>query len=364
MSELELFGIDLRENRCDKPWSYSEYMLQKVSRTFALNIGVLPLALKKSVLLAYLFCRMADTVEDDPSLPGEEKKELLALFRAIFERDADWALRAKEFVFALPSDWSNSKEKDKFLTAHPEWPLRLLFDMKSETVEHLSLTIRTMSEGMGEFAARQTVPGEWQPLQSEEELDRYCYYVAGTVGEMLTRLFLDHSPLIISRERKILEENSIGFGEALQLVNIIKDAREDSERGISFIPESLCAEMGISTQTLFEEKNRAAACKVFGKLIAKAVGFLDQALDYTLALPRLEPKIRLFCLWPLLMAVSTLERATQGDQLLSGPKVKISRKEVKQILFWSTLQCGSNTLLRRRYNAQRKTILRNLENFR
>ena len=50
--------------------------------------------------------------------------------------------------------------------------------------------IQEMCRGMAEFAGRQT-----RSLQTEDELDRYCYYVAGTVGHLLTALF------VVQRER-------------------------------------------------------------------------------------------------------------------------------------------------------------------
>ena len=57
--------------------AFAAFMLEKTSRTFALNIQVLPARLRRQVLLAYLFCRMADTLEDDPELGEPAKVKLL-----------------------------------------------------------------------------------------------------------------------------------------------------------------------------------------------------------------------------------------------------------------------------------------------
>ena len=54
-------------------WAYAEEILLQVSRTFALNINVLKGKLHKSILLAYLYLRIADTVEDDPEMCAVEK---------------------------------------------------------------------------------------------------------------------------------------------------------------------------------------------------------------------------------------------------------------------------------------------------
>jgi len=45
---------------------YQSDILERVSRTFALTIPQLPFDLSKVVANAYLLCRIADTIEDDP----------------------------------------------------------------------------------------------------------------------------------------------------------------------------------------------------------------------------------------------------------------------------------------------------------
>ena len=64
--------------------------------------------------------------------------------------------------------------------------------------EALHHCVRTMAKGMGQFQLR----GENHGLQSLEDLDQYCYYVAGVVGQMLTRLFCLHSPEIAKQSRR------------------------------------------------------------------------------------------------------------------------------------------------------------------
>ena len=361
MVDLAAFGIDLKNERCDRPWAYAEAMLLKVSRTFALTINVLPSAPRRSVLLAYLFCRVADTVEDDPALSGEEKRDLLAKFDAIFLPNADWTRAAIEFAAALPEEWRNSDDDAKFLSAHPRWPLGLFFDLPASTVAHVSACVREMQRGMGEFALRQTVPGEWGGLKTVAELDRYCYFVAGIVGVMLTELFVEYTPLIADSTADALRARAIDFGEGLQLVNIVKDAAEDSLRGVSYVPEELCAAAGLTPKTLFAPENAEAAMGVMRALCEKALGHLDRAFEYSLLLPRLEPRLRLFCLWALLMAVATLERVTRDAQVLGEKKVKITRAEVKAIVRGSSLRVWSDALLKRQYGKLRARTVRNLE---
>ena len=66
-------------------WNYCVSTLPKVSRTFALNISVLKGDLHKSILVAYLFCRTIDTVEDASKLEASHKIKLLLHFASILK---------------------------------------------------------------------------------------------------------------------------------------------------------------------------------------------------------------------------------------------------------------------------------------
>ena len=75
----------------------------------------------------------------------------------------------------------------------------------------------------------------WRSLR---ELRDYCYVVAGIVGEMLTELFLlDAEALAPFASR--LRRRSRFFGEALQLVNILKDASSDATEGRVYLPAGI-----------------------------------------------------------------------------------------------------------------------------
>ena len=64
---------------------FARDVLPAVSRTFALSIRMLPGALGRAVLAAYLLCRIADTLEDEPTLPAKDKAVLLDELARCFE---------------------------------------------------------------------------------------------------------------------------------------------------------------------------------------------------------------------------------------------------------------------------------------
>ena len=63
--------------------SYQDQILPHVSRTFALTIPQLPAPLRIAVTNAYLLCRIADTIEDEPALSPGETLAFLERFKAV-----------------------------------------------------------------------------------------------------------------------------------------------------------------------------------------------------------------------------------------------------------------------------------------
>ena len=120
------------------------------------------------------------------------------------------------------------------------------------------------------------------------DLDEYMYYVAGTVGYMLTELFSFYSKKITPPMTDRLNMLAESFGKGLQMVNIIRDMTGDLKRGQSYIPEELLRKYKLNRQTIFEKENADKAQKLFNELIQKAVKHLDAALDYIMLIPKEE----------------------------------------------------------------------------
>src|SRR6266852_6370907 len=91
--------------------AYQDYILPGVSRTFALTIPQLPLALRTSVTNAYLLCRIADTIEDEPALSPPETLAFLQRFSAVLVGHGDPARLAREIEGRL-SDRTLATERD------------------------------------------------------------------------------------------------------------------------------------------------------------------------------------------------------------------------------------------------------------
>src|SRR5439155_6317247 len=138
----------------------------------------------------------------------------------------------------------------------------------------------------------------------------------GTVGEMLCRLFAESSPRLDARRLEGMHRLAGRFGLAMQLTNIIKDVADDARRRACYVPRALAARHRLSPEEMLDPGRRPAALAVVRELVQLAAGALDAALAFTLLIPRREPRLRLFCLWPIFLAVGTLQRVLDDERLL------------------------------------------------
>src|SRR5215472_17511271 len=78
--------------------AYQDHILPGVSRTFALTIPELPPALRTAVTNAYLLCRIADTIEDEPALSPAASLHFLQRFVAVLYGREPASALAKDLV--------------------------------------------------------------------------------------------------------------------------------------------------------------------------------------------------------------------------------------------------------------------------
>src|SRR5712671_3263186 len=84
--------------------AYQDHILPAVSRTFALTIPQLPPALRTSVTNAYLLCRIADTIEDEPALSPAASLHFLQRFVAVLYGNEPAAVLAQDLVPQLSNE--------------------------------------------------------------------------------------------------------------------------------------------------------------------------------------------------------------------------------------------------------------------
>ncbi|MCC7410993.1 MAG: phytoene/squalene synthase family protein [Gammaproteobacteria bacterium] len=318
--------------------AYQQRILAGVSRTFALTIPQLPPALREAVGNAYLLCRIADTIEDDAGLPAARKRAFAEQFIEVVEGD----FPAHRFAADLyPLLAPATPEDERSLILNTERVIRVTHGFNTVQRQAMARCVRIMARGMADFQDQGSIAG----LADMAALDRYCYVVAGVVGEMLTDLFCDYSAAIAA-QRETLQPLAVSFGQGLQMTNILKDLWEDHHRGACWLPRSVFEARGIDLATLTPATRDPGFDAAFGDLIAIARSHLDDALSYTLRIPPRETGIRRFCLWALGMAVLTLRKIDAHRDFTSGQEVKISRRSVKATIIATSIAVRSDRWLR------------------
>lgn len=344
-------------------WKYASEILLKVSRTFALNINVLRGDLRRAVLLAYLYLRIADTIEDAFDMEASQKAHSLALFAEIFKNysnDKAFILSKTEaFLSSLPNHWRNSEKKDIELSLSATRVVTLLSELPETLVRPVCEVVLEMCAGMAKFVLKkeESTQSGWFTLESLSDLDEYCYYVAGIVGRLLSKVFYAETSRLGKEAFEQMQTLDVSFGSALQLTNIIKDVREDSERKVCFVPEALCREFGFeNSPALFSfSADKDARANVLSSLVQKAWKHVEDGVRYTLLIPRHCMRVRLFCLWPLLMAAENLCALGDCRKIFeSDEKIKISRSDVKRIVKSSSLHFYSNSWIEKTFESYRQ----------
>lgn len=302
--------------------SYCNSILPHVSRSFALGINTLKGHMRKNILIGYLLCRIADTIEDDVLLPSEKKCAYLEEFIRCFDdkNKSSFISKIGEELHGDPFHIHLVKN------THTVFYLFDSLSQKSKII--LTKWVKEMSLGMIHFIKK--YPSGIR-IKTLKEYKEYCYYVAGTVGHMLTDLWKEYGLFISQKRYENLNKMAGIFGQALQTINILKDIAWDikNENAI-FIPQQNFSESSIH------------------EIVTLAENDLKTSLDYIQGIPCINRSIRFFCIFPLLLAMATLREIKKSSSILSPTeKIKVTRTETKQIYKNSYLASVSNLWLRR-----------------
>ena len=317
---------------------YQDYILQGVSRTFALTIPQLSKDLVQVVGNAYLWCRMADTIEDDPQLALVLKGHFSHQLAGLLESQESTAAWVAELQPQLHRDTAPA-ELD--LIANSQRILRLFRSFSPTQQRIIQQCVATMVQGMMHYQAHQPHSG----LPTILALNDYCYHVAGIVGEMLTLLYCDYSSKLRHNKAQLMPL-AVSFGQGLQMTNILKDIWQDQGREICWLPQDVFSKYNIELQDLSKQRTNPDFHRGVRELVAIAHGHLQDALSYTLMTPKTEQGYRNFCLWAIGMALLTLKNIHNQPDFQQSSQIKISRNKVKIIFVVTRFIGRSNSLVK------------------
>lgn len=252
-------------------------ILKETSRTFYIPISILPSGLQEAVASAYLCMRAIDEIEDHPELDNATKAHLLRTISLTLQAGVD-GFPVDAFSLGFSGHENTLAEVSIRVR---EWSI-----LAPESIApRIWDATAAMADRMAYWAER-----NWK-VDTESDLDRYTFGVAGAVGLLLSDLWAWYDGTQTNRTQ------AIGFGRGLQAVNILRNHAEDLKRGVDFYPEGWNA----ANLQVYARRNLALADA------------------YTQSLPA-GPALN-FCQIPLTLAHGTLDALANGKEKLSRSDV-------------------------------------------
>ena len=319
-------------------------VLRRTSRTFYLSLAILPRPLREPVGLAYLLARATDSVADTRLIPRPDRRAHLETLR-----------RAYAGGLADVGAVGRACAPHQALAAERELLTRI--DEALARVERLPAPDREAVRGVlatitdGQLFDLERFPGDsaatLAALETAEDLDRYTFLVAGCVGEFWTVVHLAHRRRLAGWNRAAMTARGVRFGKALQLTNVLRDVPADLRQGRCYLPARELAGLRLTPRDLLDPAAARRARPVLDRLIGTTLAHYDDAWRYTLAIPRAEWRMRLACVWPLLIGLATLAAiARHPDPRAATAPIKSARRAVRGILARSIALVWSDAALR------------------
>jgi 15-cis-phytoene synthase len=232
-----------------------EDIARREARNFYYAFRALPRPKRNAICAVYAFMRHADDLSDDETRPHDERRIALDAWLA------EWHIADQNFnanqnaespsASAHPASTAHTASKpansalDNFTTnsvflalADARRRFNIPTALLDELVEGTAMDLhRAQHPGTSVVDAQQ-----FDVYPTFEDLYRYCYLVASVVGLVCIRIFGYEDP----RAEKLAEETGIAF----QLTNILRDVREDAERGRIYLPVEDMERLGVTPNEL------------------------------------------------------------------------------------------------------------------
>ncbi len=295
-------------------------VLKNVSRSFYLSLRALPQPMRPATSTGYLLARASDTLADTVAIPVDDRLELLDGFAAkLVGKDSMWRRdKLKSFISR------QENESERILLERLDEcfeSLAVLDELQADAVRDVIATIISGQRlDLVRFDdATRLLP---KALRTEEELEDYCYRVAGCVGGFWTRIgFLTMGEKFSDSKPEDLDALGVRYGMGLQLVNILRDLPEDLAMGRCYLPVA-----SVSDHHAIVEARRT--------WLTHASVWLESGRRYSSRLKL--RRLRAASVLPALIGEDTIAMMAQSDGI-PAQKLKVTRSAVKRSIWKAIL---------------------------
>jgi len=302
--------------------------------------------MREPVAVAYLLARAADTIADTPSISAGRRRAHLSEFRGIIQGKSD-IHAAKQLSSAL-TDLQPTAGERHLLGSLPD-VFVLLDGLVGSDAKAVRSVVSTLTSGMAFDLMTFGEPnsGNLTSLETQEQLDEYCYKVAGCVGEFWTDISMAYTSSLLHWNAEEMRSLGVRFGLALQMTNILRDLPKDLRMGRCYLPASEMEKAGLRPDDLRDADSDLRARPILAWGVRRTLEHFDSAEQYILSIPRRNLRLRLATLWPVLIGLGTLAELAASDEWLNpNSRIKIPRRVVYGIIALSLL-CGRSNVLSR-----------------
>ncbi len=287
-------------------------VLKGVSRSFYLSIRLLPRLMREPVSVGYLLARASDTIADTEAVSADLRKDCLSMFYAALKDEEIREQLCKLLNEKFIEHQENEREKkllQRLLDVFGWYDSVLGQDWIA-----ISNVMKPILDGQSwdvDFFAIQ----KNKKIETDEDLEHYCYQVAGSVGEFWGVVGSNANHHFSQYNKDELKKYGIQYGKGLQLVNILRDLPVDLKNGRCYLPK-------------VNPKKNTAVMREARKWSAIARTNLEQGLIYSSKLSQKRAKIA--TVLPAIIGLKTLDLIDKAswDEWKSG--IKISRKEIRK----------------------------------
>ncbi|HEX7654994.1 MAG TPA: presqualene diphosphate synthase HpnD [Verrucomicrobiae bacterium] len=273
---------------------HSHALTKKSASNLALAFILLPREKRDAMSALYAFCRAVDDVADEDTVAPEQRREQLAAWR----QDIARACQGQEPKFILNQEFAPIIRRFK-----------LPFNLFDELIQGCEMDL------------------EKTRYTTYEELDQYCYRVASVVGLLSIEIFGYREPAC--------KEYAVLLGKALQLTNILRDVKNDAQRGRIYLPQTEMRAFQVTEADILQGQYTENYRRLAASVAARATQFYQQAQAC------LPPADRPAMVAAELMGTvywHLLKKIREGEYNVFGPRLlKLNKAEKLALIFRSWL---------------------------
>lgn len=317
----------------------TQTLLKQTSRSLYLSARALPHPVRDAFGTAYLLCRYADSIADTALLPPERRLYWITRYPDMIAHP-DGA-QPEQLVREISGSSANPYE-EKLLQNFPlclEAFQRLNAAQQAATLEVAHRVCEGMQIDLTTFPPENA--GTVKALATEKDLENYCHLMGGAPGIFWSRLIA--STVKIGLPEQDFCQLGRNIGDALQIVNILRDLPRDLRIGRCYFPITELSAAGLAPAELLNEENAPRFEPLKRKWILWAIEKLASAHAYMQTLPLTQVRHRAAVAWPVLWTADTLYKVFLEKNLLDpAHKVKISRQIIYATMLFTPLIIGTN----------------------